>query len=156
MATRFSESKLRPTGRTSRGVTAMKLRDGDMVADMNVLRGSDKGNEEFVLCVTSQGYGKRIPTSEFRVTARGLRGVIAIKFKKAMEDQDRLSCFCTVKEGDEILLNTAKGVMVRQKVSKIPSQSRSATGVLVQKVDDFDQITSVSVVPEHQKEKDLA
>jgi DNA gyrase subunit A len=146
MATRFQAAKLRPTGRTSRGVRAMKLRDGDTIADMNVLRGAVKGTtdkKEYVLCVTSQGYGKRICTDEFRSTGRGLRGVIAIKFKKPTID--KMSCFCIVKEEDEILVNTAKGVMVRQKVSKIPSQGRAATGVVVQRVDDGDHITSVSV-----------
>lgn len=158
MATRFEASKLRPTGRTSRGVRAMKLREGDTIADMNVLAGSStgegdaSGKEEFVLCVTSQGYGKRISTNEFRCTARGLVGVIAIKFKKMRDDQDRMSCFCIVKEDDEILVNTARGVMVRQKVSRIPSQSRSATGVVLQKVDRKDQITSVSLVPRHEEE----
>jgi DNA gyrase subunit A len=152
MATRFGAEKLRPTGRTSRGVRAMKLRDGDTIADMNVLRGeSENGKKDFVLCVTSQGYGKRISTDEFRVTGRGLVGVIAIKFKKSLEDQDRMSCFCIVKEDEEILFNTAKGVMVRQKVSQIPSQGRSATGVVVQRVDGGDRITSISLVPKHEE-----
>lgn len=151
MATRFEAAKLRPTGRTSRGVRAMKLRDGDTIADMNVLSGS-VGNEkeekkEFVLCVTSKGFGKRVETDDFRTTGRGLVGVIAIKFKSAIADEDKMSCFCIVKEDDEVLVNTAKGIMVRQKVSKIPSQGRAATGVAVQKVDGGDYITSVSLVP---------
>lgn len=150
MATRFEAAKLRPTGRTSRGVRAMKLKEGDTIADMNVLAGSANEKiekEEYVLCVTSQGYGKRMCTDEFRSTGRGLVGVIAIKFKKANEDLDKMSCFCIVKEGDEILLNTARGVMVRQQVSRIPSQSRTATGVAIQRVDEGDRITSVSLVP---------
>lgn len=153
-ATRFEASKLRPTGRTSRGVRAMKLKNGDTIADMNVMRGGGEQvndeSQEFVLCVTEQGYGKRISTDEFRVTARGGVGVIAIKFKKVLENQDRLSCFCIVEKDDEILVNTAKGVMVRQKVSQIASQSRSATGVYVQKVDGGDKITSVSLVSQQQ------
>lgn len=157
MATRFEATKLRPTGRTSRGVRAMKLREGDKIADMNVLSGNvendPKETKEFVLCVTSHGYGKRVCTDEFRSTARGLVGVIAMKFKSAIAEKDRMSCFCIVKEGDEVLINTAKGIMVRQKVSKIPSQSRSATGVVVQKVDDGDYITSVSLVPKQDESK---
>ena len=149
MATRFKAEKLRPTGRTSRGVRAMKLKPGDTIADMNILQGASAENEEFVLCVTSNGFGKRVSTSDFRVTARGGVGVIAIKFKKRAGVEDKLSCFCTVQEDDEILVNTAKGVMVRQQVSQIPCQSRSATGVVVQKVDDRDQITSVNVVPKN-------
>jgi len=152
MATRFGAANLRPTGRTSRGVRAMKLKEGDTIADMNILQGAKSGNEEFVLCITSNGFGKRVPTSEFRATARGGVGVIAIKFKKQKDrDEDKLSCFCVVQQDDEILLNTAKGVMVRQQVAQISSQSRSATGVVVQKVDGGDEITSVNVVPKDEE-----
>lgn len=151
MASRFESSEMRATGRTSRGVRAMKLKDGDTIADMNVLH---KVNGEidngYVLCVTSQGYGKRVATSEFRTTKRGSVGVIAIKSKKGT--QDHLSCFCIVNEKDEILLNTSKGVMVRQQVSQISSQGRLATGVVIQKVDEGDEITSVSVVPQYEEE----
>ena len=105
-----------------------------------------------ILCVTSLGYGKRVSTDEFRTTGRGLRGVIAIKFKTTVAELDRMSCFCIVNEDDEILVNTLKGVMVRQKVSLISSQSRAATGVVIQKVDDGDGISSVSLVPKYEEQ----
>ena len=73
MAVRFPASTLRPTGRTSRGVISMKLIEGDTIADMNVLAlttpsihdddittSSSTTGEEFVFCVTEQGYGKRV------------------------------------------------------------------------------------------------
>jgi len=149
MATRFKASKLRPTGRTSKGVRAIRLKDGDTITDMNVLGaggGSDK--KEFVLCMTEQGYGKRISTDDFKVTSRGLIGVIAIKFKKdKKKTQDKVSCFCIVNEDDEFLVITSKGVMVRQRVKEIPCQSRSATGVKVQRLNSSDKITSISLVP---------
>jgi len=156
MAVRFPACTLRPTGRTSRGVRSMKLRGTDTIADMNVVIGEVNGDtlsDKFVLCVTRQGYGKRVSINEFRSTSRGTIGLIALKFKKALEDQDKLSCFCIVREDDEILVNTSKGIMVRQKVKKIPCQSRSATGVTVQKVDDSDFITSVSLVPSTDEEE---
>lgn len=153
MALRIGAEELRPTGRSSRGVRAMKLREGDTIADMNIVQGDVNGDgvekSEYVLCITANGFGKRVSTSEFRKTGRGLMGVIAIKFKKGKDLDDKLSCFCVVNEDDEILVNTSKGVMVRQQVKQIASQSRSATGVVVQKVDDGDQITSVSVVPKN-------
>ena len=143
MATRISAEKLRPTGRTSRGVISMKLNEGDRVADMNVLPAGSAG---YVLAVTSSGYGKRTDTNEFRTQARGGKGVIAIKFKQTNSD-DEVSCLRIVDEEDEVLVITAKGVMVRQKVKNIPSQGRAATGVLVQKLDNEDAIASVSLVP---------
>jgi DNA gyrase subunit A len=136
----------------------MKLKDGDTIVDVDIVSGGtkvngDAGEEEFVLCVTEQGYGKRVSTSEFRVTSRPSGGVIALKFKKRLDDQDRLACFCIVKEDDEILLNTAKGIMVRQKARQVPSQGRAATGAVLQKVDELDKITSVSVVPIPEEEE---
>jgi DNA gyrase subunit A len=157
-AARFRASSLRASGRTTRGVRSMKLKDGDTIVDVDIVSGGtkvngDAGEEEFVLCVTEQGYGKRVSTSEFRVTSRPSGGVIALKFKKRLDDQDRLASFCIVKEDDEILLNTAKGIMVRQKAGQVPSQSRAATGAVLQKVDGLDKITSVSVVPIPEEEE---
>lgn len=145
MASRFQASTLRPTGRTSRGVRCMKLKKGDTLADVNVLSGDH--STEYVLAVTACGYGKRIKTDEFTARARGGVGVIATKFKKGLDD--RLSCLRAVNEEDEVLVITSKGVIVRQKVSAISSQSRAATGVLVQKVDTAsgDYISTVSTVP---------
>lgn len=150
MATRFEASCLRPTGRTSRGVIAIKLREGDTIADVDILSGlvNITESEEFVLALSSQGFGKRMKTNEFRQQGRGGIGVIALKFKKA-QVEDSLSCLRTVNEDDEILVITGKGVMVRQRVSQIPVQSRSATGVTVQKIDQGDHITKVSIVPKY-------
>jgi DNA gyrase subunit A len=150
-ATRIESAKLRPTGRTSRGVQSMTLRQGDALAGMNVLSGS-KGKtaeeKEYVLAVTANGFGKRMATSEFRCQARGGSGVIGIKFKS---DEDRLSCLRIVKDDDEILVITAKGIIVRQSVSAISTQSRSATGVRVQRTDAGDTISSVSIVPKYEE-----
>jgi DNA gyrase subunit A len=151
-ATRFTAAKLRPTGRTSRGVRAIRLKEGDTIADVNILSGANSVSKvaEYVLAVTRQGYGKRISTNEFRTQARGGVGVQALKFKKGLED-DRVSCLLTAREDDEILVITAKGIMVRQSVAQIPSQRRSATGVMIQKLDTGDKISSVSIVPQYEE-----
>jgi DNA gyrase subunit A len=122
----------------------MTLKNADTIADMNVLSENDK----YLLCMTTEGYGKRVKTEEFRTTKRGGSGVIAIKFKAGRVD-DRVSTMRVVNEEDEILLITSQGVIVRQKVKDIPVQGRSATGVVVQKVDvrNGDNISTVSIVP---------
>lgn len=81
MASCFKASKVRPTGRSSRGVMSMKLKDGDKIADMSIISTNNNDNEQYVLVVTSNGYGKRIATSDFRTQNRNGVGVIAIKFK---------------------------------------------------------------------------
>jgi len=151
-ATRFDSDKLRATGRTSRGVTAIKLQEGDTIADVEVLSGAGKLEEkddEFVLAITSQGFGKRVSTKEFRTQARGGSGVIALKFKKG-GGNDKVERLVKVKDADEVLLITEKGIVVRQNVTQIPSQSRSATGVTVQRLDQGDRISRVSIVPEYE------
>ena len=151
MATRFDAACLRPTGRTSRGVKSIKLKEGDSVADMNVISSKGVSREgEYMLAVTSEGYGKRVPSDEFRTVGRGGVGVIAIKFKNVME-KDTVKCLRIVTEDDEILVITSKGIMVRQKVKDIPSQSRQATGVKVQKLDNGDRISEVSIVPTYEE-----
>lgn len=149
MATRFESDVLRPTSRTSRGIFTMNLREGDRLADINVLQGGDTEGRESVLTVTERGFGKRIATRDFPIRARRARGVIAIKFKKGIDD--RVSCLLAVQPDDEILLITSKGIMVRQKVSNIPAQSRTATGVTIQRLDDGDHITQVSIVPKYEE-----
>jgi len=156
MATRFEASNLRPTARTSRGVRAMKLKTGDTLAGMNVLDRSAKENsEEYLLAVTSNGYGKRIRTSEFKSRARGTAGVIAIKFKSD-SFKDTVSCFRIVNEDDEVMVITDKGIIVRQRVAGISRQSRTATGVMVQKIDagNGDRISAVSIVPKYEERDD--
>mmetsp|Transcript_12608 Transcript_12608/g.17979 ORF Transcript_12608/g.17979 Transcript_12608/m.17979 type:complete len:863 (-) Transcript_12608:88-2676(-) len=166
-ATRFEAKNVRPTGRTSRGMRSMKLKNGDTLADMNILRGRRMGamtttttttttTKEYLLAVTSNGYGKRIDTEEFRTQARGGSGVIAIKFKHNNNNEDKVSCLRIVQEDDEILVITSHGIIVRQKVKDIPCQKRSATGVMVQKVDvkGGDTISSVSIVPTYEETDD--
>lgn len=147
---RFEAEQLRPTGRTSRGVRAVVLRKDDRLADMNVLSG-EKSDKEYVLAVSSQGFGKRVPTEEFPVTKRRGVGVIAMKFKAKNED-DEMSCLLAAREEDEILVITSKGIMVRQQVSEIPSQSRAATGVKIQRLDEGDRISSISIVPQYEEQ----
>jgi DNA gyrase subunit A len=160
LATRFPASALRPTSRTSRGVRAVNLREGDKIADVNVVPSTLGKNataeEEYVLAVSSRGFGKRLSASDFRARARGGRGILALKFKKSSSSQssssqDTMACLRAVKESDEVMVITTKGIMVRQQVSVIPTQSRSATGVLIQKLDEGDHILSVSIVPEYEE-----
>lgn len=175
MATRFSIKEIRPTARSSRGVRAMILKVNDTIADVNILRSNINNNmvskeeKEYALIVTSNGYGKRVPTSEFARRSRGCKGVIATKFKKRQQYNDtnnkkknnnnqnviddQVSCLLTVGNdpNQEIIVMTAKGLMLRQKVINIPSQSRSATGVTIQKLNDGDHIISVSIVPTYEE-----
>jgi len=100
----------------------------------------------WVLTIAASGYGKRVPVSQFRLQKRGGKGTIATKFK-SRNDDDRLAALRVVGENDELTIVTTRGIMIRQAVNAIPSQSRSATGVRVQRLDAEDAIAAVALVP---------
>jgi DNA gyrase subunit A len=94
--------------------------------------------------ITMGGLGKRVPVSQFRLQNRAGMGLRAIKFRKA---GDRLAALQVVGEDDELMMVTSRGIIIRQAVSAIPRQSRMATGVRVQRLDEDDAIAAVALVP---------
>jgi DNA gyrase subunit A len=124
---------------------------------MNVLSGADDLHQ-YVLIVTTKGYGKLVAIDQFRTQARAGYGVISMKFRsssgkaKREETDDSVSCFRIVHRDDEVLLITANGIIVRQNVAAVPIQGRAATGVRLQKLDGGDSITSVSIVPKYEEQ----
>ncbi|MBW4484721.1 MAG: DNA gyrase subunit A [Tildeniella torsiva UHER 1998/13D] len=159
-----NDDQLRPLGRPTRGVRAMSLRDGDELISMDILpsqvveavqaaendddeddtltNGSESG--PWVLVITASGLGKRVPVAKFRLQNRAGMGLMAIKFRKR---DDTLASLLVVGEGDELMLVTNRGIIIRQRVNDISIQSRPATGVRLQRLDAEDAIAAVAVVP---------
>ncbi len=170
---RLDINELRPLGRTARGVKSMNLREGDNLVSMDVLTSNlvdqlakiedltedhDDNVEEnssdgpWVLIASAFGLGKRVPVAQFRLQKRAGMGLRAIKFR--IKD-DQLVCLKVLGEGEELLLVTEKGVIVRTNADKISQQSRAATGVKLQRLDDGDHLSEVVLVPREQiEEKD--
>jgi DNA gyrase subunit A len=166
-----NQEELRALGRDTRGVKSMKLRSGDSLISMDVLPSqivaqiSEDNAEEideeldtdtdaileetdnpgpWLLGVTMKGFGKRVPVGQFRLQHRGGIGVKAIRFKSK---DDQLVALHVVKADDELMLVTNRGIIIRQSVNDISPQSRSATGVRVQRLDTDDAIAAVALVP---------
>jgi DNA gyrase subunit A len=122
----------------------------DSVADVEDEDDSEELIEEaaiqtpWLLTITNKGYGKRVPVSKFRLQNRAGMGVRAIKFKSK---EDRLAAIHVVNPEEELMIVTNRGIIIRQSVDAISLQSRSATGVRVQKLDKDDAITAVALVP---------
>jgi len=167
---RLDINELRPLGRTARGVKAMNLREGDNLVSMDVLtsdlvdqlaKNEDLTKEidenlevnssegPWVLIASAFGLGKRVPVTQFRLQKRAGMGLRAIKFR--IKD-DELVCLKVLGEGEELLFVTEKGVIVRTKADKISQQSRAATGVKLQRLDDGDHLSEVVLVPHEQIE----
>lgn len=138
MVLRFNEEDLRPLGRTARGVRAVNLREGDYVVGFDTFAADSKDQ---VLLVTTDGFGKRVELEEFRVQNRSGVGLIGTKFKS---EKSHLASLNVVKETDEVIIASAHGVVLRSKVNDISCQSRMATGVRLQKLDDEDYVASVT------------
>jgi DNA gyrase subunit A len=202
--------QLRPLGRATRGVKAMKLRSQDELISMDILPGqviasmaavADSGDSDsealaslggselaaevastlasleastsamevasteseeetedlnteelvetagqgpWVLVVTMGGYGKRVPVAQFRLQNRAGMGILATKFRLP---KDKLAALRVVNEGDELMMVTSRGIIIRQAIGAISPQSRMATGVRVQRLDEDDAIAAVALVP---------
>ncbi len=161
---RINDNELRPLGRTARGVRSMNLRDGDSLVSMDVLPkeladqiassheedledGSDSSqitSGPWVLVASATGLGKRVPVNQFRLQKRAGMGLRAMKFRR---EGDELVGLRVLGKGEELLLVSEKGVIVRTSADKIPQQSRAATGVRLQRLDSGDHLSEVVLVP---------
>ncbi|MEN9203716.1 MAG: DNA gyrase subunit A [Thermostichus sp. DG_1_5_bins_95] len=150
---RADDEQLRPLGRATRGVRAMTLNPGDDIVSMDIIlaesvmaaeREGEKLANPWVLVITKEGRGKRSAIDNFRQQNRGGKGVIATKFR---HESDELASLRIINAEDEIVLVTARGIVMRQLAKAIPTQSREATGVVVQRLDAEDSIVGVTVVP---------
>ncbi len=171
---RLSDEELRPLGRTARGVRAMNLRNADRLVSMDVLpveladrvaisaaadgaadeedtTGDAEASDEvavsegpWVLVASASGLGKRVPVDQFRLQKRAGMGLRAIKFRV---DGDVLVGLKVLGAGEELLLVSERGVIVRMQADAIPQQSRAATGVRLQRLDKGDRLAEVVLVP---------
>jgi DNA gyrase subunit A len=105
---------------------------------------ADADQGPWALIITTGGLGKRVPVSQFRLQNRAGLGLRAIKFRKK---DDQLAAMQVVGGDDEIILVTSRGIIIRQAVKAISRQSRAATGVRVQRLDEDDAIVAVALVP---------
>lgn len=118
---RFDESKVRPTGRTARGVRGIRIEDGQAVISLVVVHPNGT-----ILTATENGYGKRTDIDEYRVSGRGGQGVISIQ---VTERNGKVVRSAQVTDNDEAMLITDKGTLVRFKVSELSVIGRNTQGV---------------------------
>ena len=102
-------------------------------------------NEEFLLALTTNGYGKRSSAYEYRISNRGGKGITGIITSE--KNGEVLDCF-VINEDDQIILVTDKGQIIRININQIRIAGRSTKGVSVFKIPEGDSIVSVSRIPE--------
>jgi DNA gyrase subunit A len=137
-AVRFAEAEVRPMGRDARGVRGMLLEGNQRVEAMVVVTQADLAAS--VLLATENGFGKRTAVDEFTRHARGAKGMIAIQ---TTTRNGRLVGACLVHPGDEVMLMSQNGVVMRTSVDDIRELSRATQGVTLMALDDGDLLAAV-------------
>jgi DNA gyrase subunit A len=145
----FSENDVRPMGRAAGGVRAIKLEEGDEVVSMSLVK-----PDEELLVVTQKGYGKRTPVCEYKIQARGGKGLLTYdksKFKRTGE----LIGAMVVDEDDEVLLINSDGVIIRIEACGVSKLGRATQGVKIMRIkDDANIISMAKVIPEDEEEEE--
>jgi len=148
-AIHFNESTVRPMGRTATGVKAMTLEDGDEVIGMVSV--CDPENES-VMVVSEQGYGKRSKVEDYRITNRGGKGVKTINITDKTGD---LVALKAVTDNDDLMIINKSGITLRLHVSDVRIMGRATQGVrLINLGKRGDTIASVCRVPREDSEED--
>jgi DNA gyrase subunit A len=143
-AIRFKETAVRPMGRTAYGVRGVTLEEDDAVVGMLAVR-----REASVLVATENGYGKRTPISEYRITGRGGKGIISIQ---TTERNGKVVAALEVVDDDEVMLITRGGIVIRTKVKGISEIGRNTQGVRLIHLEEGDQLIDVARVEETEED----
>jgi DNA gyrase subunit A len=140
LAIRFDEKGVRPMGRATRGMRGIDLRADDYVVSVCPVSADD---QERMLSVSEQGYGKQTPITTYRLQARGGKGVINMK---TTEKTGKVVAVFPVEDDSEIMIITQQGKLIRIEAGHIRRTGRSAQGVRLIKTDASDRVTSASLV----------
>ncbi|MFT4974149.1 MAG: DNA gyrase subunit A [Myxococcota bacterium] len=134
--------QIKHSGRVARGVRAIRLQDGDAIADVRVV---NEDPDMLLLTVTENGYGKRTPVSLYRQQNRGGQGIIDIH---TGDRNGQVVGAVQVLDEDRLLLITNNGRVIKIPVGNIRVLSRNTKGVTLMRVDDDERIVSIARVPE--------
>jgi DNA gyrase subunit A len=133
---RFAEDEVRSMGRGAGGVKGIELEAGDEVIAADVVQ---EGSQ--ILTVTERGYGKRTPLEEYRLQGRAGKGIIDIKTDGR---NGPVVGMLQVREGDDLLVITTKGKMIRMHVAGVRSQGRNTMGVRIIDIENDDRVGSIA------------
>ena len=142
MIIRFPEDEVRPMGRTAAGVRGIDVDEGDQVIAAETVK-----EGVTVLTVTERGYGKRTPLDEYRLQGRAGKGIIDIK---TAGRNGAVVGMLQVREGDDILVVTTKGKIIRVHADEVTSQGRNTMGVRIIDLDADDQVGNIAKVEAEQ------
>ena len=144
-AVRFSENDVRAMGRVSKGVRGMRLPEGHSVISMVIPE-----DDGLLLTVCQNGYGKRTRIEEFPTKGRGGKGMIAIQ---ASERNGPLVGVTQLFDGDEIMLISDQGTMVRTRGDEVSIVGRNTQGVRVIRLKENEKLVSLARIAEPEEDQ---
>ena len=142
---RFSEALIRVMGRGASGVKGINL-DGSILVGMEIAL-----ENEDILVVTENGYGKKTPIDEYRITNRGGKGV---KTLNVTDKNGSITAFKTVDNTKDLIIITNEGIIIRLAVDKISEMSRVTQGVRLINLREGQKVSSISIVDSDKEEAD--
>ena len=147
LSVHFHEQEVRSMGRNAQGVIGIRLKKGDHLVSMEITK---KGAT--VLTVTENGYGKRTRVDEYSVHSRGTRGIITIKTNERNGD---VVAVRQLNNGDDILIITDRGKLLRLRADDIPIISRNTMGVKLIDLEQEEKVVDVATFVEENKVLDF-
>jgi DNA gyrase subunit A len=142
MIIRFNEDEVRPMGRGAGGVRGIDVEEGDEVIAADVVQ-----DGALILTVSERGYGKRTPLDEYRLQGRAGKGIIDIKTGGR---NGSVVGMLQVRPGDDVLVVTTKGKMIRIHAADVSSQGRNTMGVRIIDLEADDRVGSIARVEAEQ------
>ena len=139
-AIRFAEGQVRAMGRQARGVRAMHLAEGDYLVGMVVVE-----KDGIILSIAENGFGKRTPLENYRLTARGGKGVINMK---TTHKTGNVVAILSVKDDSDLAIVSQNGKIIRIESSTIRQVGRSTQGVKLVSLEEGDKVAAASLIPE--------
>ena len=146
-AVRFSEANVRPMGRTARGVRGMSMRGDDRVNGAALVVEGKK-----LITITENGFGKRTDFDDFRSMKN--RGGVGVVCHNITDKTGKLAGISTVGDDDDIMMITNSGTIIRTPVKDIPTYSRGATGVIVMRLSEGQNIVNFTKVASAEEEEE--
>ena len=134
---RFNENAVRIMGRSASGVKGINL-DGGILVGMEVVQ-----PDEFVLVITENGYGKKTPVDEYRITNRGGKGAKTVNIT---DKNGSIVSFKTVDNNKDLMIITDSGIVIRISVDKISTMSRVTQGVKLINLKENNIVSSTAIV----------
>lgn len=142
---RFAETDCRPMGRVSQGVKGIALEEGEKIIGMEIIDDTVE-----ILSVTENGYGKRTECSQYRKQTRGGKGILAMRLT---EKNGAIAAIRPVNEGQDLMIITDKGQVIRTSISGISLMGRTTQGVRIIRLKDGEKVVAVENFAEDEAEE---